>query len=264
MFRVGEFARLSGVTAKALRHYDAIGLFSPAFTDPSNGYRWYTPAQLPGLRRIVALRDLGVPLRVVAELIDGGADLREVLARRRRELETYQAAVDRKLAALDIRVEMADEGPDVVVRTVAPELVASLVVPWHPEVDLAPAFHKVETVVRDAGLRAGRPPGSLVPEGEGDLEVFVPVTARFASGEVATRRLDGGRFASAIHHGPYEAMGPVVEGLERWVTASGGRGAGAMRVVYLRFGAAPELLVPEAYLASRDADFVTELQLPLA
>jgi hypothetical protein len=36
-----------------------------------------------------------------------------------------------------------------------------------------------------------------------------------------------------------------------------------MRVIYLRFGAAPELAVPEAYLASRDADFVTEIQMPV-
>lgn len=265
MFRVGDFARLSGVTAKALRHYDSIGLFSPAFTDPSNGYRWYTPAQLPTLRRIVALRDLGVPLGEVSELIDGGADLRQVLMRRRRELEEHQSAIDRKLAALDIRVEMASEGPDVVLRTIEPELIASISTPVVADDDLAPLFYEVEAAVRDAGVRSNRPSGALIPvAGPGEFEVFVPVTRAVSAGRVTPRLLPGGRFASVIHQGRYEEMQPVVDGLQRWVTASGAEVAGAMRVIYLRFGAAPELDVPEAYVASRDADFVTEIQLPVA
>lgn len=263
MFRVGEFAHLGGVTAKALRHYDSIGLFPPAFTDPLNGYRWYTPAQLPTLRRIVALRDLGVPLRDVAQLVDGGADLRQVLMRRRRELEAHQGAIDRKLAALDIRVEMADEGPDVVVRSIEPQLVASIAVSAEDDEDLAPLFYEVETAVRDTHKRASRPPGSLIPSGVGQVEVFVPVTGTVTSGRVATRRLPGGRFASAIHHGGYEDMQPVIDGLQRWVAAAGPSGLGPMRVIYLRFGAAPELGVPDAYLASRDVDFVTEIQMPV-
>jgi hypothetical protein len=36
-----------------------------------------------------------------------------------------------------------------------------------------------------------------------------------------------------------------------------------MRVIYLRFGAEPELAVPAEYLASQDADFVTEVQIPV-
>jgi DNA-binding transcriptional MerR regulator len=252
------------VTAKALRHYDALGLFSPAFTDPANGYRWYTPAQLPALRRIVALRDLGVPLREVADLVVGGADLRDILARRRGELEAYQSAIDRKLAALDIRVEMADEGPDVVMRTIDSELVASVRAVRVGDDDLGPLFYEVEEVVRDAGVRVGRPPGSLIPaSGTGEVEVFVPVSRPVASGRVASRRLPGGRFASAIHHGPYEEMQPVIDGLQRWVSAAGVSGTGPMRVIYLRFGAEPELAVPAEYLASQDADFVTEVQIPV-
>jgi DNA-binding transcriptional MerR regulator len=265
MFRVGEFARIGGVTAKALRHYDAIGLFSPAYTDPSNGYRWYTPAQLPALRRIVALRDLGVPLREVADLIAGGADLREVLARRRRELEEYQERVERKLAALDIRVELAEDGPDVVLRKVEPEPIASISARLRPEEDLGPLFYELEEIIRDAGVRAARPPGVLLSEGEDirDVEVFVPVTGDVAGGRVKARILDGGRVAAAIHQGPYGQLQSVLDGLKRWVAAAGLTREGPMRIIYLRFGAEPELEVPEAYLASHDDDFVTEVQIPV-
>jgi hypothetical protein len=40
--------------------------------------------------------------------------------------------------------------------------------------------------------------------------------------------------------------------------------AGPMRVLYLQFGAEPELRVPAGYVVERDADFVTELQQPIA
>ena len=40
-FRIGEFSRLSGLTVKALRFYEASGLLFPAFVDPGNSYRFY-------------------------------------------------------------------------------------------------------------------------------------------------------------------------------------------------------------------------------
>ena len=129
MFRIGEFARLGGVSAKMLRAYDALGLFRPVWVDPSSGYRFYSPAQLPELRRIVALRHMDVSLAEIAGLVAGGGDLRSVLERRRHELEREREEVERRLRALDITVESAAAGrpgPDVVLRRVAPELVATL------------------------------------------------------------------------------------------------------------------------------------------
>jgi hypothetical protein len=41
MFSIGEFARLGGVSVRALRHYDEIGLLRPATVDPDTGYRGY-------------------------------------------------------------------------------------------------------------------------------------------------------------------------------------------------------------------------------
>ena len=53
MFTVGAFARIAGVSPKMLRSYDALGLFRPAWRDSHTGYRCYSPAQLPELRRIL-------------------------------------------------------------------------------------------------------------------------------------------------------------------------------------------------------------------
>jgi serine/threonine protein phosphatase PrpC len=58
----GEFARTSGLTRKALRLYDELGLLTPARVDPQTGYRFYAPAQLEQARLVAWLRRLGMPL----------------------------------------------------------------------------------------------------------------------------------------------------------------------------------------------------------
>jgi DNA-binding transcriptional MerR regulator len=78
MFQIGSFARLAGVSAKQLRAYDQIGLFRPVWVDPASAYRYYSPAQLPELRRILGLRQLGMPIEEIKRLATGG-DLAEAL-----------------------------------------------------------------------------------------------------------------------------------------------------------------------------------------
>jgi DNA-binding transcriptional MerR regulator len=55
---------------RTLRHYDDLGLLKPAWVDPLTGFRHYTPDQLLLLRRILVLRDLGVPLAEIGRLLD--------------------------------------------------------------------------------------------------------------------------------------------------------------------------------------------------
>ncbi|AWN22348.1 MerR family transcriptional regulator [Deinococcus irradiatisoli] len=67
---IGAFSRLSRLSLKALRLYDALGLLSPVQTDEHSGYRYYDPAQLARARQISLLRQLDVPLQGIAELLD--------------------------------------------------------------------------------------------------------------------------------------------------------------------------------------------------
>src|ERR1700722_20536305 len=66
---VKQLAAISGVTVRALHHYDDIGLLKPAFVG-ANGYRYYGRAELLRLQRILFHRELGVPLTAIAELLD--------------------------------------------------------------------------------------------------------------------------------------------------------------------------------------------------
>ncbi|MFJ5869257.1 MerR family transcriptional regulator [Streptomyces parvus] len=90
---IGEFARLSRLSAKALRRYDELGLLRPALVDPVNGYRYYDPAQVEGARLVAWLRRIGMPLNRIGRVValDAGAAAVEVRA--------YWARVEAETAA---------------------------------------------------------------------------------------------------------------------------------------------------------------------
>ena len=66
---IGEFARRSRLSLKALRLYDERGVLVPARVDQASGYRYYDTAQLDQARLVVMLRQLQLPLAAVRELL---------------------------------------------------------------------------------------------------------------------------------------------------------------------------------------------------
>ncbi|MFB8218375.1 MULTISPECIES: MerR family transcriptional regulator [Streptomyces] len=104
---ISEVARMSGVTARTLRHYDEIGLLPPARIG-SNGHRYYGEHQLLLLQQILVLRalDVGLPEigRVLAEQVDTVDALRghhrRLLAERDR-LDALATTVSRTIAELE-------------------------------------------------------------------------------------------------------------------------------------------------------------------
>lgn len=114
---INEIARVSGVTSRTLRHYDAIGLLPPAWTDHS-GRRHYELDDLLRLQQILLLRDLGLGLGTVAEVLaaqdrDGQVEVlkrhREWLAQERKRLGRLIRTVDRTMTSLEEGVDMAAE-----------------------------------------------------------------------------------------------------------------------------------------------------------
>lgn len=99
-YSIHEFAELAGVTVKALRHYDRLGLLRPGRAGTGR-YRRYQASDLERLEQIVALKFLGVPLKQMGELLGGQAfELREALRMQRRAVEEKQALLDRAARVL--------------------------------------------------------------------------------------------------------------------------------------------------------------------
>jgi PPM family protein phosphatase len=79
---IGDFARASGLTAKALRLYDEMGLVRPAEVDEFTGYRYYHADQLERARLVARLRLVGMPLGRIAVIagLGGAARAAELLS----------------------------------------------------------------------------------------------------------------------------------------------------------------------------------------
>ncbi|MFD7667616.1 MerR family transcriptional regulator [Streptomyces sp. NPDC059788] len=104
---IAEVARMSGVTARTLRHYDEIGLLPPARIG-TNGHRYYEELQLLRLQQILVLRALGLGLpeigRVLAEQVDEVEALRghhRRLLTERDRLDALAGTVSRTIAELE-------------------------------------------------------------------------------------------------------------------------------------------------------------------
>lgn len=85
---VGAVARLSGVTTRTLRHYDAVGLLRPIGA-AAGGRRLYGRAELLRLQQILVLRELDVDLPTIAQILDG--DGRQAEHRRAELLREHHA-----------------------------------------------------------------------------------------------------------------------------------------------------------------------------
>jgi MerR family transcriptional regulator, thiopeptide resistance regulator len=72
LLKVGELAKRTGLTVRALHHYDHIGLLRPSGHSES-GYRLYNREDVARLHAIQTLRAMGLSLADVAQLLDGDA-----------------------------------------------------------------------------------------------------------------------------------------------------------------------------------------------
>lgn len=88
LMTIGDFARAVGLTPKALRLYDDLGLLRPAEVDAYSGYRRYVPMQLERARTVARLRLIGMPLARIKHVLDLAP------AQAAQELETYWVQVE--------------------------------------------------------------------------------------------------------------------------------------------------------------------------
>lgn len=109
MLRTQEVTRTSGVTSRTLRHYDAIGLLHPAGTGPG-GQRLYGARELVRLQRILVLRELGLPLGQVAEVLDGEDDDVAALNRHVEQLRGQGARIETMIRAVENTITRLELG----------------------------------------------------------------------------------------------------------------------------------------------------------
>jgi DNA-binding transcriptional MerR regulator len=108
-FTVGDLARLTGVTVRALHHYDEIGLVRPSQRTAA-GYRLYTDADVLRLQQVLLFRELGLPLDEIAGAIDATESREDLLRQHKGVLLAKRARLDAMLAALDAALVATEKG----------------------------------------------------------------------------------------------------------------------------------------------------------
>ncbi|HET7501204.1 MAG TPA: MerR family transcriptional regulator [Kofleriaceae bacterium] len=108
-FTVGELSRLTGVTVRALHHYDEIGLVRPSQRTAA-GYRQYVDRDVLRLQQVLVFRELGVPLDEIALVIDQATDRAALLRRHRGALVEKRARIDAMLDAVDAALGALEKG----------------------------------------------------------------------------------------------------------------------------------------------------------
>ncbi|MFD7155242.1 Clp protease N-terminal domain-containing protein [Kribbella sp. NPDC059898] len=138
MLSIGEFARATGLTPKALRLYDELDLLTPAAVDQFNGYRYYTDDQVDQARLVAWLRSAAVPLPRIAAIIRAATpqDAADEVLSYWRHVEADRSAAREVITSLVALLKGQDNtmaAPDALTITLG-ELIAGLYED-HPDAD---------------------------------------------------------------------------------------------------------------------------------
>jgi DNA-binding transcriptional MerR regulator len=209
---VGDFARITHLSVKTLRHYHEVGLLAPATVNPGTGYRYYSTAQVPTAQVIRRLRDLEMPVGQVKEVLDApdaparNALIAAHLGRLEAELAQTRAAVE----SLRQLLQPPRNAPVIEHRSVPAVRAAGITAAVsHP--DILPwwqgALGELHATVRAQGLDATGPSGGvyaseLFQQDSGEATVFIPVAGSVrAIGRVMPVVVPAAELAIISHHG---------------------------------------------------------------
>ena len=136
MFKIGDFSKLGQVSTRMLRHYDKLGLLVPEHTDEWTSYRYYSVEQLAQLHRIIALKELGLTLQQIGDLLANDEQLsveqlQGMLLLKQAELEQELVEKQTRLDHIGIRLQQLAEQErpfpyEVIIKSVPAQTIASI------------------------------------------------------------------------------------------------------------------------------------------
>lgn len=108
---IQDLARAAGTTSRTLRHYGQLGLLAPSRVG-SNGYRYYDRDSLVRLQRILLLRELGLGLPVIAEVLAGQRDTAAAMRIHLDLLEQERSRIGRQITSVRTTLQKMEGGEE--------------------------------------------------------------------------------------------------------------------------------------------------------
>lgn len=278
MFKIGDFSQLGQVSIRTLRLYDELGLLRPAQIDKFTGYRFYSVEQLPRLNRILALKDLGLSLDQIGDLLKRDLpveQLRGMLMLKQAEIKTQMQEMQaqmRRVAARLKQIEQEGQPPqyEVVIKSVEAQTILSArgIVPTLSDMVgiRCRLYEDLYRWLNDHAVRALEPEMAIYHNSEYveqdiDMEAATPIdsaaTDRPDDGHVIVRELPAVEtMATVIHRGDMWDVGQAMAALYTWIGQHGYASNGPYRELHLFWR---ELEVETAQFA----DITIEMQVPI-
>ena len=256
MFKIGDFSKLCRVPVSALRYYADIGLLKPAHVDDFTGFRYYTLDQLPRLNRILALKDLGLSLTQISEILHDelpASEIRGMLKLKEHELQQEVEEAQARLLRVRTRlqhIERQEQGlpeAEVVLKEVPAQTVLALRQIIAVGDAITDLFMESVPVIEANHVEIIGAPLTLFHDGEFkeadlDVELAFPVAQGAKlyfplvdERTLATRTLEAiPKAASIIHTGDYARFAETYELIGRWIESNKYQICGVSREIYLR------------------------------
>lgn len=278
MFKIGDFSQLGQVSIRTLRLYDELNLLKPAQIDKFTGYRFYLLEQLPRLNRILALKDLGLSLEQIGDLLKRdlpAEQLRGMLMLKQAEIETQMQEMQAQMRRVEARlkqIEQEGQPPkyEVVIKSVEAQTILSArgIIPTLDDM-IGLRCHLYEDLYRwldDHAVTALEPEMAIYHSAEYveqdiDMEAATPIAPaafeRLLAGPVIVRELPAVEtMATVIHRGDMWDVGQAITALYTWIGQHGYASAGPYRELHLYWR---ELEVE----MTQFADITLEMQVPI-
>lgn len=278
-YKIGDFSQMGQVSVRTLRLYDELNLIKPAETDKWTGYRYYTLDQLPRLNRILALKDLGLSLDQIAQLLEhdlSPAQMREMLRHKQGELAQQMQATQTQMRRVEARLhqienENAPPPYEVVLKRIDPLPFAAIRVTV-PHVSAMGEYRlnvmtEFYAALRTAGIQPAFPETMIYHLAEyREQDIDTEMGSAVESGVVkqlhAYERIQLRELpavpaaASVVHHGNIWNVPDAMVALYSWVGRNGFQSAGPYRELHPGWR---ECTTPEEILYR---SITLEIQLP--
>jgi len=264
MLKIGEFSRLSQVPVKTLRYYDEIDLFKPSQIDRFTDYRYYTLEQLPHIHSIMALKELGLSLEEIAQLLREDLPPEQIHGMYRLKKAEVQQRIreeQQRLAQIEFRLrQIESEGMmdtvDIVIKRIEPFYALTMRYIVHTRAEREVIGKAINAAIDDGRIkpigttpnnRVGVTPINIFYEEEfqgeyTDTEQVITVEATHTPtvllegiGTLTLREIPAiEAAASYMHQGDYDTLNEKYLFLQRWAVENGYKLGGEWRFLYHR------------------------------
>lgn len=236
LISISEMAKLHGMSRQTLIHYDKIGLFKPIYTN-NRGFRYYSKQQIPFMRKIGFLKNLGISLKDIADCVqDNKLDNTLALLQKHRthiaeeiaNLQIIEQRISQQINLLEEAREVTSQSvhtPFITKRSERQIIYKEYIKPISREnlsLTLVNLWHELfkGQLLPSAGFGSYFPKDSIIKgqplEGAGSC-IFVPL---MNLPQLRTATLPAGLYACLYKYGmPYETK--HIEYLYDWLTQEG-------------------------------------------